>query len=171
MDLSPLVLSHKRTSSKANNQNTEQPPPKQARQELPEDSDSSSSSSSDDEPPIRGVYIVQYSISEARSDANDSRIVGVYVSEQDALNAVRDQKRELIDRGAQATKITDLDFAYGWEWDDDPKIHICSYQLHPLIWPQERGSDRASEESSLGDDGIEDIGGALLEQPSNGAPI
>ncbi len=31
-----------------------------------------SSSSSDDEPPLHGVYIVQYSISESNSDANDS---------------------------------------------------------------------------------------------------
>src|SRR5262245_31864580 len=104
MDATQFILSHKRTSSTAENLNTEQPPQKQTRQDSegadspPGDQESASSSSfSDDEPPLFGVYIVQYSISESQSDANDSRILGVFVSEEDADEEVARQRREAIE--------------------------------------------------------------------------
>ncbi len=149
---SQLVLSHKRTSSKAETQNTEQPPLKQTRQDAQDgsrDDSDTSSSSSDGEPPLHGVYIVQYSISESNNDANDSRIVGVYVSEEDADIEVTRQKKEVVDGGANPGDITYLDFQSGWEWVESSKIHICSCQYHPLVWPKRPKLDFVSEESSL----------------------
>ncbi len=84
------------------------------------------------------------------------RIVGVYVSEEDADNEVTRQKQELIDGGIKPSDITDLDLTSGWEWIDTPKIHICSYQFHPLIWPKAPDPGFDSDETSLGDDGIEE---------------
>ncbi|KAH8887894.1 hypothetical protein GQ53DRAFT_749560 [Thozetella sp. PMI_491] len=170
MEHTQLVVSHKRTSSTAENLNSEQPPQKQSRQEgqdgldMPSSpSDTASSSSSDDEPLLHGVYIVQYSISQSDSDANDSRIVGVYVSEEDADNEVIKQKLELVDAGAKPGHITDLDHQSGWEWKDEPKIHICSYQFHPLIWPKRARLEFVSEESSLGGVELDDFPGSESE--------
>ncbi|KAK0615171.1 hypothetical protein B0T17DRAFT_619975 [Bombardia bombarda] len=157
--------SHKRSSSSASNLTADEPPSKQSRKtyesapDTPQGALSNSSSSSDDndtddESPLNGVYIVQYNTSNMNDNGNDIRILGVYVSEEDAYAEVSDQRKSLLAQypGAKAGDIEDL-YQSGWSWDDyaNGKNHSCSVQFHKLIWPSRGfGSGASSSPSSSG---------------------
>ncbi|KAK0732896.1 hypothetical protein B0T26DRAFT_866306 [Lasiosphaeria miniovina] len=166
MSSSRVLPSHKRTSSGAENQDTDQPPFKQAREardslsgvvrsmeppEVPENASSASSSSdgSDASSLLNGVYIVQYSISNMHNDENDIRILGVYVSEEDAEAQVSAEKADLESKGASPGDIEDL-YQSGWTWEDHGygKIRSCSVQFHKLIWPSQRSGASSSSSSA-----------------------